>query len=149
MIDYAPYEPRIRSFEGVLERAGHRLKKYAIRFGETPLDRSAFEPGIELALGVLPAAHPADGRPGLGFLILHRGRGADYIVLGWWDRENELPVHVFVRDGDRWRPAGGNESFCVWDLEIVSHERDAYVETMLAGADGDGPVGYLERVAEV
>lgn len=145
---YAPYAPRATGFHGVIERAGHRLKAYSVRYGDPPFDRAAYGEGLEMALGSLPEADPDAGRPGLGFVIVHRGRGMDYVVLAWWDRENELPVRVFVREGDgAWRPAGGSESFCVWDLEIVAAERDAYVATVLAGAGGGGPEAYLERVA--
>jgi hypothetical protein len=58
-------------------------------------------------------------------------------VLAWWDNENELPLRVFVREleGDsQWRAARGVESFCVWDLQVIAFERDAYVATLLAGS---------------
>lgn len=147
MNGFTPFEQRDRSYRGVFEHGGHRLKEYAIRFGADALDRSSFEGGIARALRELPPPSLAEGRPGLGFLIVHRGCGADYVVLGWWDRENELPVRVVVRDGGEWRAAGPNESFCVWDLDVIAHERDAYVETMLAGPRGPGADGYLKRPA--
>ena len=56
-------------------------------------------------------------------------------------------MRVVVRHGDDWRRAGPSESFCVWDLEVIAHERDAYVETVLAGPGGSGAGGYLERPA--
>jgi hypothetical protein len=37
------------------------------------------------------------------------------------------------REGARWREAR-DESFCVWDLEVIWHERNAYVEHMLKPA---------------
>lgn len=144
---YAPYAPRATGFHGVIERAGHRLKAYSVRYGDQPFDRSAHDEGLEMALASLPEADRAAGRPGLGFVIVHRGRGMDYVILAWWDRENELPVRVFVREDGPWRPARESESFCVWDLEIVAAERDAYVETVLSGDAGSGPEAYLERVA--
>lgn len=147
MDDFTPYAERDRTFQGVLDRQGHHLKEYAIHSGPETLDRSSFEAGIELVLRELPPPSLADGRPGLGFMIAHRGCGADYVVLGWWDRENELPVRVVVRDGERWRPARPSESFCVWDLDVIAHERDAYVETVLAGPGESGADGYLERPA--
>ena len=54
-------------------------------------------------------------------------------MLGWWERENELPIRVFVRAADGWRPAADGESFCVWDLRVIWWEREAYVNTLLAG----------------
>ncbi len=84
-----------------------------------------------MAMAELPQPAQIVGRPGLGFLICHQGRTGDYTILCWWDRENELPIRVFVRDDQGWRPARGSESVCVWDLEVIWHERCAYVESML------------------
>jgi len=143
-LEYTRFAPRASAFHGIVEHAGHRLKGYAVRFADPPVDWEAHREGIDLALAALPAADPAAGRPGLGFLIVHRGRAAEYVVLGWWDRQNELPVRVFVRNEGPWRPARDGESFCVWDLELVAAERDAYVETVLGGGT---PEAYLARLA--
>lgn len=142
-LDYTPFAPRETRFHGLVEHAGHRLKGYTVRYGDRPVDWEEHRAGIDLALAALPEAKPAAGRPGLGFLIVHRGRGVEYVVLSWWDRENELPTRIFVRDEGPWRPAG-RESFCVWDLEIFAAERDAYVETVLAGGTAEN---YLARLA--
>lgn len=142
---YEPYVPRPVESHGRMQRSGHELKLYSIRYGGAPIDLDAYGEGIEMALSRLPHADPEAGRPGLGFLIVHRGRGMDYVVLAWWDRENELPVRVFVRPDEDWRPAGESESFCVWDLEVMNHERNAYVETVLREKP-DGAEAYLRRV---
>ena len=84
------------------------------------VDWAAFEAGLKLAEAELPQPAEAAGRPGLGFLIAHQGRTGDYVVLGWWDHENELPLRVFLR-------------------------RQAYVATMLTPA-GTGREGYLGQV---
>jgi hypothetical protein len=143
-LDYTPFAPRAATFYGIVEGSGHRLKAYSVRYGERPIDWDEHREGIDLALAALPDANREAGRPGLGFLIVHRGRAAEYVVLAWWDRQNELPVKVFVRNEGPWRPALEGESFCVWDLEIVGRERDAYVETVLAGGDAEA---YLARRA--
>lgn len=109
-----------------------QLKLYAIALAS--FDETRFAEGLKLALAALPAPARTAERPAVGFCILHQGRGADYVVLGWWDRENELPLRVFVSTPEEpaWRPARGSESVCVWDLEVIAFERDAYVSTLLA-----------------
>jgi hypothetical protein len=132
-----PFAPRPITFAGLHTHEGWRLKRYTITRDAEPLDWDAFAPGLGLTLAALPQPAVTAERPGLGFVIAHRGAGADYIVLGWWDRENELPVRVVVREqtpGAEWRPARGSESFCVWDLQVIGFERDAYVATVLAEA---------------
>ena len=89
-------------------------------------------------------------RPGVGILIAHQGRGCNYVVLGWWDRENELPLRIFVNNEvspQGWRQNDGSESICVWDLEIIWKEREAYVATVLS-PHGCDVAKYLARTAE-
>ena len=71
------------------------------------------------------------------------------MVLAWWDRENELPVRVFVKPKGEaeFRAARGSESFCVWDLRVIAAERGAYVNTVLA-AHGPDVEGYLYRFCD-
>lgn len=106
-----------------------------------------FEPCLRVAERELPEPDEGRGRAGLGFLIAHQGRTGDYVVLGWWDNENELPLRVWVRRGPAqgWRPAEGGESICVWDLEVIWAERQAWVDAMLSPS-GPSPADYLARV---
>ena len=110
-------------------------------YGEASLDRERFEPGVAALLERLPAPDWSHGRPGAGVLILHQGKAEDYLVMGWWDRQNELPLEVWIRYDDGWAPARDHESACVWDLAILAFERDAWVATMLS----DGQPESLER----
>src|SRR5688572_23413455 len=144
------YAPRPIRFLDVQERAGFALKRWWIDlYGEKAPRDADWDAALELAEAALPK-HGAVGRPDVGFLIQHRGRGADYLVLAWWDRENELPLRVFVRypgtaDAD-WRAARGGESVCVWDLEIVNRERDAYVASYLDAACREPRRAYLGAI---
>jgi len=122
------------------------LKRYSIRYGAAPFDAARFDGGRALALGAIPIAAKDHGRCGAGFIIEHQGNSVDYLVLGWWDRENELPLRVYVRDsGAPWRPARGGESVCVWDLQVIWAERQAYVGTVMNPAIPDGVAAYLRH----
>ncbi len=129
-----PFAPRDVEFRGVIECAGYRLKAYSIVYGDAPLEEAVFEKGMKLAADDLPRPAIDAHRPGVGFVIFHQGDGVHYLVLNWWDRENEMPIRTWVNyfeDDAPWRPASGGESVCVWDLEVIGHERNAYVETIL------------------
>jgi hypothetical protein len=142
---FVPYRPRPLRSLGRHDIGGYRLKQYAITLADdVPFDAAAFADGLRLACGQLPSPAVTGERPGVGFAILHQARTLNYLILCWWDRENELPTRVFVQDGGAWRPAAGGESFCVWDLHVVGWERDAYVHTVLAGGDAEA---YLARTA--
>jgi hypothetical protein len=143
-----PYAPRSIHPDGLLETAGWRLKCYAISLPDAVVDASAFTDGVEMAIHALPQPARADGRPGIAIMIAHEGRGARYVVLAWWDRENELPVRVFVAphdEGGAWRAARDGESFCVWDMQVLWFEREAYVETVMDPGIDEGEAEYLSE----
>ena len=144
-----PYKPRQIEPLGLTTTEGWRLKRYSVCAEGLQFDAGRFGAGIELATKALPQPAQTAERVGVGFLILHQGNGIDYTVLGWWDRENELPILVFVCDQpgtNRWRPARGSESVCVWDLQVIWSEREAYVATIL-GTTAPDPVGtYLGKL---
>jgi len=136
MPQFKPYSPRPIRPAGIARPNAFRIKQYSIHFGDAPFREGDFAAGLRLAFDALPRPALTESRPGAGFVIAHQGNGAEYVVLGWWDNENELPLRVFVRpqtpDG-AWRPARGGESVCVWDLEVIWFEREAYVRTVLGG----------------
>jgi hypothetical protein len=55
------------------------MKLYSISHDASEIDWSLFEPEIRRGLGSLPRPSVAPGRPGVGFVIAHHGRTADYL----------------------------------------------------------------------
>lgn len=143
------YAPRPIEYLGLVEQQGWRLKFYSVVDGQALLDRSDFGKGFRLVLHHLPQPATNEERAGVGFLIAHQGRTANYAVLCWWDHENELPIKIAVRRPEErggWRPARGRESICVWDLEVIAFERQAYIATILAGGASEAAAEeYLAR----
>lgn len=142
------YRARPVRFRELRSALGWRLKVYTIIYGGAAIDWPVYEEVLHSAVASLPQPAVAPGRPGVGFAIAHQGRGMHYLVLNWWGNENEYFNRVFVRefgDGNNWRAAGGGEAACVWDLEIVWFERQAYVETVLARPDAPDLDEYLAR----
>lgn len=140
-----PFTPRAVHPTGIVRHGEWRLRRWTITYRE-PFEDARFAGGRSLALAALPRPATAAGRPAVGFLIEHQGNGFDYVVLGWWDRENELPLRVYVcEEGGEWRPAQGGESVCVWDLDVIWREREAYVRDVL-GQQGPDLERYLTAV---
>lgn len=146
-----PYSPRQILRLPLLKAASWDLKQYAVVYGQSRFNNGQFREGLSLALSVLPAPACTNDRLGVGFIIFHQGKTMDYVVLAWWDRENELPLRVFVseRNSHAWRRAQGSESICVWDLEIIWRERNAFVETILGRRVPSPRDRYLETSAVV
>lgn len=142
-LGFTPYAARKVQFLGLRKLRGCSVKIYSVLYGEDEFDLLRFESGLDLASGEIPSTDTSIGRPGVGFSILHQGQTGDYVVLCWWDRENELPTRVYLRDGGAWRPAHAGESFCIWDMEIMWFERGAYVRSMLCRTGASIP-DYLD-----
>jgi len=144
------FEPRPVRAGAPIEHSGWRLKPYTITLPGETLDEGTYERGMRVALGALPAPAAAVRRPGVGFVIRHQGldpRGGrvHYLVLCWWDNANELFVETFIHGADtgrEWVNGQGRGSVCVWDLEVIGHEREAYVRHVL-GAGGSDVDAYL------
>ena len=133
MFQPAPFTPRPIQFARQIEHDGWRLKRYDIHLESEPIDEAVFDSGLERALTLLPSPPMTERRPGVGFVICHQGADSHYIVLNWWDNENELFQHIRIRarpDG-QWGPGEGRGSFCVWDTQVIWHEREAYVRHVL------------------
>ena len=121
-----PFAPRRIRSHGLRGPRGWQLKLYSVLYGSGPLDWAAFEPGLQLAEAELPQPAEAAGRPGLGFLIAHQGRTGDYVVLAWWDHENELPLRVFLRRvrTEPWRAAQAG----LWQpMDFLHHRPICYI----------------------
>jgi hypothetical protein len=64
------------------------------------------------------------------FVIFHDGSRCDYLVLVWWENDNELFTSVSVKVGGRWVEDPKKYSFCLYDLEILWAERNIYIQTI-------------------
>jgi len=140
------YRPRSIRARDLHTSRGWRLKIYEITYDASPLDWPVYEEVLPEMLTMLPQPAATAHRPGVGFVIAHQGRGWHYFLLHWWDHENELCQKVFVRrfgPGEKWRPAG-DQSFCVWDLQVLAFERDAYVTHVLSQPTAPDLDGYLK-----
>ena len=126
------------------------LKWYEVAPADEPI-----EPMVsDLArLGLSDAARLGELRLGgtLGFVVLHRcGGGFHFLLLCTWQNENELWETVWAKDGDAdpefhpWPLDGPHRpTFCVWELGVVAHERDAWSRFHRSPRDRDARLEYL------
>lgn len=89
---------------------------------------------------------------GLGFVILHRcGEEFYFLLVCTWRNDNELWESVWARDGAAdvffrpWPIAGTHRpTFCVWELGVVAHEREAWVRYLHSERTEAGRQAYLK-----
>lgn len=143
-----PYRDRAIRPLGVRTIYGWRLKVYGVLYGSAPLHRAVYEDGLAVAGRELPQPPASRGRSGVGFVIFNQGRGVRFLVLNWWDRENELFNRLMVRgmvEDDLWVWARGGEVGCVWDLQVSCFEREAWVDEVLRKPEAPDVDAYLAR----
>jgi hypothetical protein len=143
-----PYAKRPVRFLELCTVGAWRLKVYGIRHrgGDVP-DPALVARAKTILLPHLPLVDA--NCYGLGFIGVHQGRGADFVFLGWWANENELFYHVYVAAhaaSDDWQYANSTGPMaCTWDMALITHERAAWVEHVLANPAGPNVEAYLSE----
>jgi hypothetical protein len=87
----------------------------------------------------------------LGFVVLHRCSEDFYFLLVCtWRNENELWETVWAKNGAEnalfrpWPTDGGHRpTFCVWELGVVGHEREAWTRYLHSERDESAQDAYL------
>jgi hypothetical protein len=144
------FRPRPTQPLGVEEIQGWSLKWYAINVEPEPIDQEIVEAAKELVATAIPVA---DVDPAVGFVIVHRGEEAVWLLPALW-RGDILYQRVFgapLSDPTRFKEVGGPDgpTACVWELVVHAHERDAFVAHVLSGARGPDAAAYLRDVTSV
>lgn len=131
-----PYAPRTRIRLDPVEVAGFALRVHWIDVeGRTAPPSGLLAAALDHAAVVLPAAADAEGgAEGLGYLILHRGVQGTWLLMQWWAHGDILcgrlsraePGTTLLEPWDD-RPLIA----CVWEMEAMMEERDAWVRTMM------------------
>ncbi|SDI82664.1 hypothetical protein SAMN04487954_101407 [Billgrantia gudaonensis] len=75
-------------------------------------------------------------RYGVVVMIVHEAREGCYVLLDWWTGENMLQHHVyFSRDPNDPEFSDVTQTgivACVWELKVLSFEREAWIDCVLA-----------------
>jgi len=122
------YQPR-RIACAAVDTDPDGIKVYTIAATGRAVELSAYVP----QLLHMKSARPLVWRDTPAFAIFHDGASARYLVLGWWGNDNEMFIAVAVERDGRWIEDTTRYSFCLWDMEVMWHERNAFVQHMYRG----------------
>lgn len=150
----APYKTRPVRYLETWEHEGWKVKVYGISgIGERPA-RELVEAIKSVAARTLPQPATTEDRYGIAFLYAHQGGdGGGYTSVNWWARENELYHYQFessreaLEDLKPIDETGGSHC-CVWDLAVMAHERQAWIDCILNNDAGPDLETYLARRLE-
>jgi hypothetical protein len=150
------YRPReVRAYPA-LALPGRTFKVYGIVAEPARAARMPAAAMLADAIASLSTATDRDGSHGLGFVILHLAQDGDYLLVSDWVDANMLRHHVYqCRVTDHGITAlrslaSSGIIACVWELEIMKFERDAWVRTVLGPGvlDDAARTAYLGATCE-
>ena len=135
------YQPRSIRFLSLEAISGWRVKLYGIRDrGDAP-DSELIDVARGIARQALPQPSVTPARLGCALVIVHQATAFNQILVDWWQHDNELRHHVFKAAPHAPKEfhdiTATGEAFCVWELRILAHERDAWIRHALAPISPD------------
>ncbi len=132
------YVPRLVTALAPVEVNGRVLKAYAM-FAHPESHAAVPEPEwIARHAATVLAEAPQQGDHPTGFLILHYGAEGVYLLVSQWYDADMLKHWVRGASVDaegvtRFVPLAQRDLIaCVWELEVIKFERDAWVNTVMA-----------------
>lgn len=126
--------------------AGWRIKQYVMTVTpEDVPDLHLLNAAAALAAASLP---PATATHGVGFLLAHQARPACFVLLDWWQDGVDLKQRYYTSPlvhPDDLVELPGDSLGCVWELEVLLHERAAWIDHVL-NSEPDDFQAYLRDV---
>lgn len=145
---YRHYEKTIYS-HGVIQPTNSHLKWYEIARGNQPIEPAIHDLARDFVTRqTIPSAQE------LGFVFLHRcGEGFYFLGLCTWRNNNELWKTIFYFDAGKTEDFAlhpqderHKDTFCVWELAVVSHETLAWKTYLLSDRTKQDADTYLTTI---
>ena len=148
MHNFDTYQARSTKFHELAEHNDWRIKVYTITAHAHGLTESLLTAAKNIAFLHLPKTAITDQRYGVGFLIIHQGLMANWILLDWWEHNDIIHHLVFSSPSDNPNniTAVTDHSImaCVYELEIIEFERRAWIDTILSNKNPPDFERYLQ-----
>lgn len=147
--DTFSYEPRPIRFLGLWKIEKWQMKAYGIAFQREKPQPKLIAAAKEIARDRLSQVSATLEHYRVGFIGIHEGKTANFVFVDWWADENELHNHVYVSSPDdpvnyTYKTPMGMLGY-VWNLRIMFHERQAWINTVLKNETGADIEAYLEQ----
>lgn len=130
-----PYKDRVIRHIGLWTYDNWQMKVYTITLNDETIKPSIVTAARQVAASVLIDHSTTSDDYGVGFIGIHHGKDANFVFVDWWANENELHHNVFISDKknpDHLTPQTSSGAIaCVWDLQLIGFERDAWVSHIL------------------
>lgn len=85
----------------------------------------------------------------MGTVIIHEAKDSILVVVNWWIYENVIQGHVYTSEYENPNKfvdfSSKGLQFCVWEMNILWHERNLWVEHVLKKPDKPDWDSYLNH----
>jgi hypothetical protein len=131
------YEPRQVEYLAPIVVDAVQLKRYELRCSQKSAVASLSDTQWLSLLSGSIALHDDAREHKVGFAMLHRAADGDYLLVSRWYGGNMLKHEAFTlhSEQEQWNRESLKDTSiiaCVWELVIVSFERDAWVRTAMS-----------------
>jgi len=142
------HEPRTARAQGLVTNPKLVLKLYSMAKSLHPTERTIYYTGKILENKI----DEGEIKPliGLGFAILSE----DMLNVARWDTEYPIvlknQIYGFERSVDSLEPLNINDvgSFCIWELGIINHEKEAWKKYLQSEKSELDKEGYIKNFIE-
>lgn len=145
------YRARKIRFREVLDMYGWRIKIYTIAKDEK-FNHPQFYINVkrELEKWLLLDNSFNSSNDKIGFLILHSGNEGIFSIVSWWVDKHMMNTHIFLSKLDDpsnfARISGDGLAPCIWELEVINHERISWIDNILKKTPEPDYERYIEDV---
>lgn len=145
------YKKRPVRFIELYETNGWKMKIYSISVLNERVSQETISQVKKQVPGWLKHSiiHPLETY-NIATLILHEGNEGVFALINWWIGENMIQHYVYFSGYDN--PveftlfSDKGISFCVWELAVMWHERNAWVEHVMKNNSRPDFEAYLSSV---
>ena len=145
------FKKRAVKYLGISEFGDWKFKLYSLKY-----DESRATPEIEnIVRATLPdwikEKSQINDFPNykIGTVMIHEAMDSILVVVNWWIYENVIQGHVYTADyahPNKFTDLSNKGlQFCVWEMNILWHERNLWVEHILKKADKPDWDSYLNH----
>lgn len=145
------YQPRKIAFRELLQMDQWSIKVYTIaKTGD--FHHPAFYKAVRAQLPAWLALENSFNaeHERVAFLIVHSGTEGIFSLINWWVGTNMLNTHIFMTPREEpmafAKISGDGLAPCIWELEVINHERLAWMQHVLKAAPQSDVSAYLSDV---
>ena len=126
------------------------MKLYRISAHGARPKEGLVEHAIAIATKELAASEDYSTHYGLGWITVHEGIAGNYVLVDWWSDQDIVQHRLYgaPHDGGETLTLGwpSGAAFCVWEMAVSWHERQAWVQHILSKAHAPDIDGYLSAI---